>query len=170
MEPNNIGTWPCDKFATPTLVWSIDPALREAGLAVWYVTGGRAYLHAVHHVSNAGTAADMARALSGVSREALPGVIVAERMQSYRGKGARNRSLDDVRDVVVGLRALHARATWVELLPAQWKGQIPKDVHHARILAALGLGPMAWSADQWDAVGLGAFALGLTRRGGGALT
>jgi hypothetical protein len=62
--------------------------------------------------------------------------------------------------------------------PHRWKGNVPKDIHHRRVLAALhplellGPGmvidpdsPTTYQPDAADAIGLGAWALGRTDRG-----
>ena len=65
----------------------------------------------------------------------------------------------------------YAFGPWDEkYLPGQWKGNVPKKPHHKRILRVLDdeeLGNMADSNhDTLDAVGIGLFALGRTKRGG----
>jgi len=60
-------------------------------------------------------------------------------------------------------------------LPQEWKGQVPKNVHHERILAALSPAesaripklPKADAHNMLDAIGLGLFHLGRISRGAG---
>jgi hypothetical protein len=70
--------------------------------------------------------------------------------------------------------ALH-RSKATSYLPAQWKGQTPKAVHHNRIKALLTeqekarcVFPRETSLHHnvWDAVALGMFHVGRTKRGG----
>jgi hypothetical protein len=58
--------------------------------------------------------------------------------------------------------------------PSAWKGQVPKSVHHARILAALSYEeqsripklPTSKLHNVLDAVALGLFHVGRVKRGG----
>lgn len=68
----------------------------------------------------------------------------------------------------------------IEYTPATWKGQVPKEVHHARILARLTSAELAdlppcrvskgnphgYDNNMLDAIGLGLFYLGRTLAGG----
>ena len=53
--------------------------------------------------------------------------------------------------------------------PREWKGNVPKEVHHARLRQVLSTDELLLidgTHDAWDAVGIGLFANGRTGRGG----
>lgn len=67
--------------------------------------------------------------------EANPATIVIEMPQIYRGAQSR---LSDIADLTFAAGAIAGRYEQViRYLPAEWKGQVPKDVHQARIKSAL---------------------------------
>lgn len=75
------------------------------------------------------------------------------------------------KDIAILQEVGHAFGDWDEkYLPGQWKGNVPKKPHHKRILRVLSdeeLGNMAdGNHDTIDAIGIGLFALGRTKRGG----
>lgn len=105
-----------------------------------------------------------------------PGPIryLAEWPQSYAERPGREGTLEGLRDVL----------RWVEILrtdggrpiryatPSKWKGQVPKDIHHERILAVLTpseirlVNLLSRDRDALDAVGMGLWELGRVGRGG----
>lgn len=91
---------------------------------------------------------------------------VCEWPKKYPDKRAYHESIDALHAVGKALGRLVGK--WSEkYLPGQWKGNVPKPAHHRR-LRKLNLEntPPESEHDAWDAIGIGAFALGLTRRGG----
>jgi hypothetical protein len=112
-------------------------------------------------------------------------VLVHERPQIYqrgKSKGDPNKLLDLYGQACTLAGEMHVRR--VELLPAEWKGQLPKDVHHARILAGItpeereriphcrisAKNPHGIDHNILDAIGLGLFHFSRQGRGGTPLT
>jgi hypothetical protein len=159
------------------VVVTVDPALRCAGVALWVLdrdaraAADRVTFRGAWDVRNDGNASAM---VSGIYVRLLDDpafvaarscFVIVEKMQHYRGKAARDASLEAVEAVTASLRSRFPLLAdpWTA---GQWKGQIPKDVHHGRVAAHLrtpcdGLGP-----DAMDAVGLGLYAFGVVGRGG----
>jgi hypothetical protein len=87
-------------------------------------------------------------------------LAVIEKPQVYQGrlqKGDPNDLIDLA--VLVGALVCHINATKFLLpRPQEWKGQVPKEIHHRRIRKAVpGLGRQ--SKDALDAVGLGLYGM-----------
>lgn len=136
----------------------IDPGLTATGLA-WCIDGwwGTATLRATAH----GLAPRIAEILA-LMDAALPvaswDVVTIEHPQAYQG--SKNRHQVDPNDIVrlsILAGALAANACTLSRtltpLPVQWKGGVPKDIHHRRLRARIpGLGRV--SKDAMDAVGL----------------
>lgn len=105
--------------------------------------------------------------------------VIIEMPQFYRASQSKGDP-NDLAKVAVGVGKYLARyedmgATTATVLPADWKGQVPKGVHHPRILAkltpeeqavvhaaglkwgkavhntmdAVGLGQWAWASGKW---------------------
>lgn len=163
---------------------TIDPGVHGCGCAWWSRTAyGWSLLRAAYipalPVEGEGRGAVWAAAVAGVVRAAgslpPPDVIAVEAMQVYaRGKG-------DPADLLAlsaiggGILAAFPRARPVALLPAEWKGQVPREVMGERVAAKLkGERPLpagvlaAWSAvlvparkthlnDVMHAVGIGLY-------------
>ncbi len=94
--------------------------------------------------------------------------LVVEKPRKYTARRRAHADLDRLLDLVQALRDARP-ATFRALAPSAWKGQVPKDVHGPRILRALApaercLVP-ANEHDAVDAVGIGLYALGRSRRG-----
>lgn len=77
-----------------------------------------------------------------VPTEERPDLVVIELPQVY-GRG--RARLSDIRNLTESAGRLHAMClhTWPGVrverpTPAQWKGQVPKDIHQSRIKTALG--------------------------------
>jgi hypothetical protein len=87
-------------------------------------------------------AATMARQVAG-ERHALDGARVSafESQQVYAGKGCRADDLICLAHVTGALVASYGSAETVVYLPkpAEWKGQVPKRIHQARVLGRLGI-------------------------------
>jgi hypothetical protein len=94
---------------------------------------------------------------------------VIEDQQDYVGKDGRKVSLNHLRAVVkVVERHLSRRVT--KKNPHRWKGNVPKDIHWARIGLALSPAERVifhrLKKDGRDAVALGMWATGRVGRGG----
>lgn len=95
---------------------------------------------------------------------------VVESPQSYPGHSAREEDLEALRAVAAEIEALTGDAV-IRRRPWAWKGNVPKDIHHARLMWALSereralVGALPRTRDAMDAVGLGLFVLGRVDRG-----
>jgi len=179
----------------PQFTLSIDPGIRGCGVALWnwgyikdgliqakYICGSKG--KDVTRGSNeknvtcgskekdvtrswyeAGLGVDaLVRSWGGVVRE-----VIIEWPQIYRhSKGDPNDLL-----LLAGVAGIYTQkyshsSKIVLYKPAQWKGQIPKPIHHKRIIERLGSAidrvelpkNKKLQADVWDAVGLGLYHLG----------
>jgi hypothetical protein len=169
------------------MIVTIDPGVREAGVAVWDCDGylHEAYLvrvpdpYAVPWSMLAREVADQVVHTNEPVRGFALDVIVIERPQVYvhsRAKGDPNDliTLALAAGAIVGeLRRLRPGAMVVEYRPAEWKGQVPKNVMVKRTKRSLGEEeldrvqiPKARSLTHnvWDAVGIGLYHL-RSRRG-----
>lgn len=164
---------------------SLDPGLREAGLAVF--TGGlltSAFLVRNPNTKDRGGKAwvDMGREVDIILGEAASTetslfTFVSEIPQVYREGKSANVSPDDLTNLtgvvgcVIGFLDPSEVKTYV---PAEWKGQVPKKIHNKRIIAALSSTevaaldavkcPASLKHNVVDAIGVGLFELG--RMGG----
>lgn len=155
---------------------SIDLGVRYVGAAWW--ADGR--LVAAERVTAPRTRTDgearrlLAREL--VARAAVldpdgDAAIVCETPQDYTAHAACRVDLDRMRGTATTLRAwLGPSSRWRMVLPREWKGNVPKRVHHDRARLALTAEERAlveWAdLDVADGVALGLWALGRTGRGG----
>ncbi len=95
-------------------------------------------------------------------------VLVIEKPQVYNSGRARRSDIVDLAISAGRVARMFATPTEVWYTPAQWKGQIAKKPHHARIrarldekeLALLDKRPQKELVHILDAVGLGLFHLG----------
>ena len=95
---------------------------------------------------------------------------VMERPMDYVGFGVAHRDLDRLRRTLAGLEAFAvARGDTVAYVtPHQWKGNVPKPVHHRRSLRVLGVGDLKVAGPDdpgYDHNVVDALVLGLTRAG-----
>lgn len=105
--------------------------------------------------------------------------LLIERPEKYPYKGKTHKDIDTLLAIVDTLKEMAKDAAWVcrTFTPAQWKGQVPKNVHHARVMRQLTEAEEAavkWPADYLrhnvlDAIGLGLFGANRCRRGGSRL-
>ncbi len=107
----------------------------------------------------------------------IPERLVIEWPQVYRLGGRAGADPNDLLGLAAVAGALCVRACDPVVntyKPAEWKGQVPKEVHHARILRFLSdtekkaIPKLAKSKlhNVLDAIGLGLFHLGRTGKGG----
>lgn len=105
--------------------------------------------------------------------------LVQEDPQDYPGHPRRRRDLAQLREHNRSTRALLERCLTLPysgvltsrlVRPGRWKGNVPKDVHHRRVVQELSLAERdlctELNHDGWDAVGLWLWAVGRVRRGG----
>jgi hypothetical protein len=168
------------------LLIAVDPGGRRAddrrcGVSVWLVSPLLELPDGV--LLGAGHVAldDIDRWIAEVARD-VPRTAVAWVVESPHLRGdqhAQRRGVEALRRTLAILRARRTSgSTWRAVRPHRWKGNVPKEVHHRRVLRALfateaaGVGrPLdpdspAYQADTADAIALGAWALGRTDRGG----
>jgi Holliday junction resolvasome RuvABC endonuclease subunit len=163
------------------MIVSIDPGVHEAGVAVWYGDGplASAWLVRLDDPRYTTPWAGMGRTVANeVGRIALDAVVI-ERPQVYvhsRAKGDPNDliTLALAAGAMIGaMRATRTKLIVVEYKPAEWKGQVPKDVMTRRIKRSLTEDehervrlPSASSLahNVWDAVGIGLHHLRSKRR------
>ena len=95
---------------------------------------------------------------------------VAEWPMKYKDKRLYHEAIESLHDV--GNELDRIIMGWDEKYrPGEWKGNVPKKPHHARILAALrpeeiAVMPPVAEHDAWDAAGIGLYATARTKRGG----
>lgn len=141
--------------ASLQIVLGIDPGLRCTGIATY---DGRTVAHGSIRVADH----DLSVRVSAIVGNVLewlgivrPDVIVIELPQVYQGR-LQKGDPNDLIDLAVLVGALlHAIPHSVALLPRprEWKGQVPKDIHHRRIRERIpDFGPSG--KDTMDAVGL----------------
>ena len=97
-------------------------------------------------------------------RGALISVLGCEVPQIYRGSKARPDDLIQLAGVVGAVSSAMPANKRVSFYPRQWKRQVPKDVHNARVLGRLDAGEQraiehagAATHNVVDAVGIGLF-------------
>lgn len=157
------------------MIVSVDPGVRDAGVAVWRSEGVLFEASLVRSDSWLSVARKIRDSLGGIDVEEL----VIERPQVY----VASRSKGDPNDLIT--LALMAGATVadvtngrdisvVEYRPAQWKGQVPKHVMTQRTIRSLSDDerdrvqpcPRSLAHNVWDAIGLGLYHLRGQRRYG----
>ena len=155
---------------------SLDPGLRGCGVAWWHANGSLAH---VAYLRNPVKKGDGPAAWMGYDSVVLydnrPDYFISEVPQVYRA-GASKGDPDDLIQLagVVGVFAQAFRATThLGVKPREWKGQVPKDVHHARLVKTLtpeelamveASAPPSLRHNVLDAVGIGRYWFDLQRR------
>lgn len=164
---------------------AIDLGKTKVGWSLWYVDGDE-----VRALVGRGTVRAPGRSpprnVASRVREAVCGALnnhpllgrhnnflewVCEWPMKYPDKTKYHKDLDALYAVGDSMEA--AGAVWsVKYRPGAWKGNVPKAIHHRRLATALHwhlvqhpIVPFS-EHDTWDAIGIGAFHLGLTKRGG----
>lgn len=124
---------------------AVDPGLRACGAAL-YVDGALcAAAYVASHSTAKGAPAWHAMAHAVHNRvwqdwKVYPNRFLVEHMQVYTGQPVPSADLLDVQSV----SAMLCNMFWSQcegavqaVLPATWKGQVPKHIHHARVLKEL---------------------------------
>jgi len=160
------------------LLLAIDPGgkRRDAsacGVALALVTQARAYLMDAAHLPRAAV-----YHWAQNHERALPLAIVCETPHAWGGASHDLGGVTKVKATVAYLKASRPlRATWMEVRPHAWKGNVPKATHHRRVAvvidgldlvlpAALVPGSSTYQHDTADAIALALWATGRTGRGG----
>lgn len=142
MLPNAVGA---------PLVVGIDPGLDACGVAVW--DGHIMRSRTIRPKTN--TLDKRVNEICDLLGSLRPRVVVIEKPQVYKGhlsKGDPN-DLIDLAILVGALVHLFGPAKILLPKPVQWKGQVPKRIHHARIKQRVEIYGST-SKDALDAVGL----------------
>ena len=148
---------------------SLDPGLRGSGVAWWAEDGSLLF---VDYLRNPVKKGDGPGAWVGFDLLPLydnrPDYFISEVPQVYRA-GASKGDPDDLIQLagVVGVFSNIFRATThFGVKPREWKGQVPKDVHHARLVKTLTpeemamidrAAPPSLRHNVLDAVGIGRY-------------
>lgn len=171
------------------VVISVDPGLWDSGVAVWVrLDNNKCVLHWAGLVTlSKKTPREkapriMAERIFQTVFECSPRAIfewVIEYPQHYTAKRKTAEGVQTVIDVAEHLSArvrgtTLAGETAAMVRPSQWKGQLPKHIHHDRINQAITkkeVNRIDWPAPHlvhnvWDAVGIGLFYTKRHRRGG----
>jgi hypothetical protein len=157
---------------------SLDPGLRGCGVAWWHANGSLAH---VAYLRNPVKKGDGPAAWMGYTKStgwyepAYATHFISEVPQVYRA-GASKGDPDDLIQLagVVGVfSALFSATTYTGVKPREWKGQVPKDVHHARLVKTVtpeelamveASAPPSLRHNVLDAVGIGRYWFDLQRR------
>jgi hypothetical protein len=146
-------------------------------VAWWHANGSLAH---VAYLRNPVKKGDGPAAWMGYDSVVLydnrPDYFISEVPQVYRA-GASKGDPDDLIQLagVVGVfSALFSATTYTGVKPREWKGQVPKDVHHARLVKTLtpeemamveASAPPSLRHNVLDAVGIGRYWFDSHRRG-----
>ena len=148
---------------------TIDPGKRACGVAMWRVDDGERSLEWAGLVSQRdGNATKLARKILKL-KDKIGGLFVfyVEDPQFYALKRTAHRDLGSLKKVIAVLEAEGARPMH-KMKPVQWKGNLPKTVHHERVKKYLEpeeLKLVPKDHNVLDAVALGLFVLGRTDKG-----
>lgn len=170
-----------NQMASTEHLVAVDPGLRGVGLAV-FDTQTKQLVRACYAkgaASGNGPKAWEAVVLA-VSAE-LKGVSIGDLIMEFpqcypRASSKVNNDLAQLAAIDGALGEAFTGANPRVVFPAEWKGSLPKEVHHERILRTLSAEEQAricWPSAKktlghnvLDAVGLGLFALGRVKRAG----
>lgn len=142
-------------------VLGIDPGVGATGLCLIDNDFGSVSFQTVRTsgVQLMERALQISHAVRAMARRGLD-LMVIEHMQVYRQSKQRGDP-NDLIDIafVAGVAAAHGSAARYELpRPAQWKGNLTKEIHHSRLQAKLTRIPRV-SEHAWDAFGLALYGL-----------
>jgi hypothetical protein len=155
-------------------VATIDPGKWVSGVCVVGPRGRVLSATEPRNPSPTGSPAGMGRAIVEAVRSVLgahrPDAVrwVAEYPQSYPGVHAPEADLAGLREVIREVGAAAGRPV-ERIRPRAWKGNVPKPVHHTRVLRALDPAERERVEDgkeALDALGLALWVVGRTGRGG----
>ena len=146
-------------------LFALDPGLRGCGTA-WFDKTGK--LMAVDYIRNTVKTDTGPKAWAGYLEHGRcsADVFISEVPQVYRA-GASKGDPDDLIQLagVVGLfTGIIEADEYLGVKPREWKGQVPKDVHHARLIKTLSAedlekinaaAPPSLRHNVLDAVGIG---------------
>jgi hypothetical protein len=169
--------------ADPHILCAIDPGKRLCGLSVWRVALQRNELHFYAEMIWAGTVKSPSGNPGDMAHHVLvehsyhirgqrmaPHFVVLEVPQKYSTQRAMHGGVESLDDVIYEIRARARTRVLASYKPRVWKGNVPKAIHHVRLANALTNTERNLAANldhnAWDAIGIGLYATGRTRRGG----
>ncbi len=140
-------------------IMGVDPGLRACGVAL-YANGH--WCTATIRVEEHDLARRVEKIVERVAAIAcgVVDVLVIEKPQVYQAE-RQEVDANDLVNLAVLVGAVLGRVVAKRVLlplPAQWKGQVPKKIHHRRIRNKTGL-DQRMSKDALDAVGLALFGV-----------
>lgn len=152
-----------------TSILAIDPGLRHCGICV-LTDGVIEYAGLVKNTVTKERGPEAWRAMGiAVAADWPLGVdyLVCEYPQVYRGAYSKGDPADliELAGVVGAITVSVLSEKQIGFLPKQWKGSVPKDVHHRRLRAQFteaDLQEVEWPAaslahNVWDSIGLAVF-------------
>lgn len=110
----------------PLIVLAIDPGKRYLGAAAT-LDGVIRWCGYVSPIETIRTVAEALR----------PSVLVIEKPQQYYNSKAARRDITDLTLATGEIKAYVSAPKVVAWEPREWKGQVPKDIHQARIFALM---------------------------------
>jgi hypothetical protein len=149
---------------------AIDPGLRVLGVAV-FVDGSLTDVSLVRGLKSGrgpGAWRALAKAVEPILRTA--DLLVIERPQIYQGR-KQIGDPDDLMELMGVVGAIVGLSSTIDVVtyrPKEWKSNVPKDVHQARLYAALSpedqrlvdaIKPESLKHNALDAVGIGCYYL-----------
>lgn len=135
-------------------ILGVDPGLAKCGLALYDGLTWKVKTIRTPPAMPLGHRLDYLAMHAGIFAGAPVDLIVVEHQQKYANEDdKKTKDLFDIQAVgyIIAGRIPHTRL--LPAIPAAWKGQVPKKIHHARIRARIPDLPRC-SADAMDAVGL----------------
>lgn len=154
---------------------AVDLGKTKVGVAVFY--GDTLKLAFTSHSMYGSTPEDVAFLVMASLRDDLedwatvpaPPEFVCEWPMKYPNKRITHKDLESL--YLVGNAIGQLNNGWTKkYTPGQWKGNVPKPAHHRRLSQILTdtehKAMRDTGHDAWDAVGIGLFYLGRTKRGG----
>jgi hypothetical protein len=147
---------------------TIDPGKRACGVALWDVTGTGSTLRWCGLVEQKdGNPHKLVSKIIRLKKNADFFVYYVEDPQLYVLNRKPHDDLKSLKKVVATLEQEGARPLY-RIRPVKWKGNLPKPIHHERVLRVLSAKEkksVPKDHNVIDAVALGLYALGKTGRG-----
>lgn len=145
----------------PTIL-GVDPGLGACGLAFLDFPGGRARFRTIRVPSVLEFTARVRKIVDEITTfcPRLPDVLCIEEMQVYR-QGKQKGDPNDLIKLAFLSGSVVDRFRCRKIYlpkPTTWKGQVPKNIHHARLREQNPWIPPRISSDAMDAIGLALWA------------
>ena len=159
-----------NKSKTPIIV-ALDPAKRRCGVAVgMHTLWGATTLHLPSHAPTSVLGATVARWVLGILGPMPSGYrLITEWPREYANDRTTHKDLQSLRDTVKHVQTALVCKGVVKVYPAEWKGQVPKNVTESRIANILSRSEFDLledlEGDTFDAVGVFLHYTGRAKRG-----